>query len=132
MTVRIEKIQSDLAWHDFVALRMLRRWVAARDAQECPLHSLVALGREFNLSFDLAVAFDGLFQLVEDCLGRALRTECCCGREMGTDERAVLILIAIAQQVVVATNLRQASPRHAEVTQSRRGRSGAAAADSDR
>lgn len=96
MTVRIEKIQSDLAWHDFVALRMLRRWVAARDAQECPLHSLVALGREFNLSFDLAVAFDGLFQLVEDCLGRALRTECCCGREMGTDERAVLILIAIA------------------------------------
>lgn len=96
MTVHNEKIQSDLAWHDFVALRMLRRWVAARDAQEYPLHSLVTLGREFNLSFELAVAFDGLFQLVEDRLGRALRTECCCGREMGTDERAVLILIAIA------------------------------------
>lgn len=95
MIVRIEKIQSDLAWHNFVALRMLRRWVAARNAHESPLHSLGTLGHEFNLSFDLAVAFDGLFQLVEDCLGRALRTECCCSREMSTDERAVLILIAI-------------------------------------
>lgn len=98
MTAPIDKIRSDLAWHDFVALRMLRRWVAARDAHESPLRSLGTLGRELNLSADLAVAFDSLFQLVEDRLGRALNTECCCNREMSADERAVLILIATVSQ----------------------------------
>lgn len=96
MTAHIDKIRSDLAWHDFVALRMLRRWVAARDAHESPLCSLGTLGRDFNLPVDLAVAFDSLFQLIEDRLGRALNTECCCNRQMSGDERAVLILIATA------------------------------------
>lgn len=98
MTALIDKIRSDLAWHDFVALRMLRRWVAARDAHESPLRSLFTLGRELKLSADLAVAFDSLFQLIEDRLGRAINTECCCNREMSADERAVLILIATASQ----------------------------------
>lgn len=90
------RIESDLAWCDFVVLRMLRRWVAARTAQIRPLPSLVALAHELDLSFEVAVGLDSLFQLTEDCLGRELRAECCCCPELLPDERAILALMTTA------------------------------------
>ena len=90
------RIETDLAWCDFVVLRMLRRWVAARTAQVPPLPSLVGLAAELDLSFEAAVGLDSLFTLTENCLGRALQAECCCCRELVADERAILALMATA------------------------------------
>lgn len=92
----IGKIEPDLAWRDFVVLRMLRRWVAAKAAQRRPLPSLMSLATELHQPFEIAVALDSLFQLTEGCLDRELRAECCCCRELVADERAVLALIATA------------------------------------
>lgn len=90
------KIDPELSWCDFVVLRMLRRWVAARTALVRPLPSLVSLAAELDIPFEVAVGLDSLFELTESCLGRKLQAECCCCRELVPDERAILALMATA------------------------------------
>lgn len=83
-----------LEWTDLVAVRLLRRWAAAREAQERQLPSLVQLADRLGYPAELAIAMGSLFQLTESCLGRPLRAESCCSPEIGTDERAVLTMLA--------------------------------------
>lgn len=96
------RIESSLAWHEFIVLRMFRRWVAARDAELQPLPNLVEFARQIEQPFEVAVALDSVFQLTESCLGRPLVAECCCSREIVADERAILMLIASAPSGVSA------------------------------
>lgn len=90
------QIESWLSWSDLVIVRLIRRWVAAREAGERRLPSLVELATELGQSPQAAVALHSLFQLTESCLGRPLQAECCCSRLIGADERAVLVMIAVA------------------------------------
>lgn len=83
-----------LEWTDLVAVRLLRRWVAAREAQERQLPSLVQLADRLGYPAELAVAMGSLFQITEGCLGRPLRAESCCSPVIGVDERAILTMLA--------------------------------------
>jgi hypothetical protein len=85
-----------LAWSEFVVIRLLRRWTAVRATEGKALPSMVALAKEMGEGPEVAVALHSLFQLTESCLGRPLRAECCCSRELSSDEAAVLRLIAAA------------------------------------
>lgn len=73
LLTRIEPVPG---WGSFVAVRLLRRWTAARVAEQSPLANLVEFGASMGLSPHVAVALASLFQLTESCLGRRLRTEC--------------------------------------------------------
>lgn len=92
----MEKIERPLEWSDLIVVRMLRRWVAARESEQKQLPSLVGLAAELRQSPQVAVALDSLLQLTEDWLGRPLRVECCCSQHLGPDERAILLMIAAA------------------------------------
>lgn len=92
----VGRIEPELGWGGLVAVRLLRRWTAACEAEENPLPTLVELGSSMGLSPHVAVALASLFQLTESCLGRRLRTECCCNRSISADEQAVLTMIAAA------------------------------------
>lgn len=90
------RIEPELGWRGFIAVRLLRRWTAAREAEQSPLANLVELAAGMGLSPHVAVALASLFQLTESCLGRQLRTECCCNLSVRADERAVVTMIAAA------------------------------------
>ena len=90
------RIEPDLGWNEFVVVRMLRRWVAAREADTHPLPSLVRLAGEIGQRPDVAITLHSLFQLTEGCLDRRLVAECCCGKAIGPDESAILRLIDAA------------------------------------
>lgn len=90
------RVEVTLDWGDLVAVRLLRRWVAARSAAEPPFPALMVLAHELDCPAELAVAMGSLFQLTEGCLGRPLDAECCCSRTIGEDERAVLLMVAAA------------------------------------
>jgi hypothetical protein len=91
----MSRIKAELEWSDLVTVRLLRRWVAAREAHEHALASLVELTGELGLPPQVAVALGSLFQLTENCLGRPIEAECCCSRSIGSDERAILLMIAL-------------------------------------
>ncbi len=92
----MEQIERPPVWSDIVIVRLLRRWVAACEAEQDRLASLVELASELGQSPHAAAALDGLLQLTEECLGRPLKAECCCSRRLAADERAVLLMIASA------------------------------------
>lgn len=91
----MERIEA-LGWSGLVIVRLLRRWVAARHAGLDAMPSLVGLATELGRSPQLAIALHSLFQLTESCLGRPLEAECCCSHSLGSDESAVLLMIAAA------------------------------------
>ena len=97
------RIESGLAWGDFVVLRLLRRWVASRTLAEKALPSLIELAGELGEPPEAAISLHSLFQLTEGCLGRPLRAECCCSRSLAPDERAILALLAAAPSAGTAT-----------------------------
>lgn len=90
------RIEGDLVWADFVILRLLRRWAAARTMGDNALPNLVEMAVELGESAEAAISLHSVFQLTESCLGRSLRAECCCSRSIAPDERAILSLMAIA------------------------------------
>lgn len=92
----MEQIERPPVWNDIVIVRLLRRWVAAREAEQDRLASLVELASELGQSPRAAAALDSLLQLTETCLGRPLKGECCCSRRLAPDERAVLLMVAAA------------------------------------
>lgn len=81
-----------------VTVRLLRRWVAAREAEQPPLPSLVRLASQLGMGPEVAVALASVFQLTEACLGRALSAECCCSADIGADEQALLMMLALAPE----------------------------------
>lgn len=94
--MRMERIEPELAWSDFIIVRLLRRWVAVRSLGEKALPSLVQLAADIGEEPQVAVSLHSVFQLTEACLGRGLEAECCCGKTMSADEKAVITLIAAA------------------------------------
>lgn len=76
-----------------VAVRLMRRWVAARRADEAALTSTVTLGTSLGVSAQAAIALCSVFQLAEACLERPLQAECCCSPLLTADERAILVLL---------------------------------------
>jgi hypothetical protein len=92
----IERIVPERSWSEFIVIRLLRRWTAARDAELNPLANLVELATGLGESPMLPVALDSLVQLTEACLGRQLLAECCCSPSLSADERALLLLVAAA------------------------------------
>ena len=94
--MHIGRVDSGLDWTDLVTVRLLRRWVAAREELGNPFPSLVDLAKQLDCPAEAAVALGSLFQLTEGCLGRPLEAECCCSRSIGEDEKAVLLMIAAA------------------------------------
>ena len=93
----IERIESRRAWTEAVLVRLYRRWVAAREAGVGTGGSLAGLASDLGVEPLAAVALDSMLQLTEACLGRRLRAECCCSANRCADERALLLLIAAAQ-----------------------------------
>ena len=94
----MERIPPRLDWTRSVTIRLLRRWAAARDAEQLPLPSLVRLAGELGMGPQAAVALASMFQLTEACLGRPLVAECCCSAETGPDEQALLMMLALAPE----------------------------------
>ena len=94
--MRPDRIEARRTWTEALIVRLFRRWVAARAEGRNTMVSLSALGAELNAPLMLPVALDSLFQLTESCLGRPLEAECCCSTECSPDERAILLLIALA------------------------------------
>lgn len=91
--------QADFSWSEAIVVRLLRRWVAARECDEPPLSSLVELSTTLGLSTEATVALDSFFQLIEGALERPLYTECCCSQEMSPDERAILLALVAAPEL---------------------------------
>ena len=89
-------IEPRLAWSEYVVVRLLRRWTAVRATGGRALPNLVALANELGEGPEAAVALHSLFQITESCLGRPLEAECCCSRDLSSDEGAILKLIASA------------------------------------
>lgn len=108
--MRLERIEARRSWIEAVIVRLFRRWVAARAEGRNTMVSLSVLGAELNAPLMLPVALDSLFQLTESCLGRALQAECCCSTECSPDERAILLLIALAPGA--GTTASSAAVRH--------------------
>lgn len=90
------RLEAPPGWWQLVAIRLLRRWAAATANGENPLPAVVELASSLHVGASAAVALASLYQLTENCLERALATECCCSRQTTGDERAVLVLIAAA------------------------------------
>jgi hypothetical protein len=91
-----QPIAPALTWSEFVVVRLLRRWAAARANQDNSLPALVELAADLGEPTETAIALHSLFQLTEACLERPLEAECCCSRTLSRDERAVLTLLAKA------------------------------------
>jgi hypothetical protein len=92
----VDQREAALEWSDLIAVRLLRRWAMCRETAVNPLPRMVELGTGLGLLPDTAVALASLFQLMEGCLGRPLRVDACPSGSIGSDERAVLLLIATA------------------------------------
>lgn len=82
--------------HDYVVVRLMRRWVATNGSGEPQLPALVKLGRRLGLEPQAALAIASMFQLTEACLGRPLEAECCCNPHLSPDEQAILTMLSIA------------------------------------
>lgn len=91
-----EAAEAKASWKEAVVVRLLRRWIAARECTEVPLRSLLELGEPLGVSAEAAIALESFFQLVEGTLQRPIRTECCCSTELSLDERALLLALAAA------------------------------------
>ncbi|NNM78539.1 hypothetical protein HJG53_16755 [Sphingomonas sp. ID1715] len=91
-------VEATLEWSDLVAVRLLRRWAICRGNANNPLPRMVELAKALGVSPEAAVALASLFQLTEGCLSRALHVESCLSGSIGSDERAVLLLIASAPE----------------------------------
>ncbi len=94
--MKLGRIESGSCWSEYLILRLLRRWSAVRSTGENALPSLVRLMGELGGPAEGAIALHSLFQLTEECIGRALQAECCCSNSMAPDERAIMALIAAA------------------------------------
>jgi hypothetical protein len=92
--MRMERIESRRVWTELIIVRLIRRWVAAREQGLNASAGVVALAAELGVPAMAGIALDSLLQLTENCLKRPLRAECCCSPKLGPDERAVLLLIA--------------------------------------
>jgi hypothetical protein len=92
--VEFGRIELGLAWTDYIVLRLLRRWVASRAMAEKALPSLIELAAELGEAPEAAISLHSVFQLTEGCLGRPLRSECCCSPSLAPDECAILTLLA--------------------------------------
>ncbi|QQN75061.1 hypothetical protein [Croceicoccus sp. YJ47] len=77
-------------------VRLFRSWSAARTDGDVARHMHDA-ARRFMLPAHAAQLCAGLFQMVEDRLGRELRPECCCSRSFSPDEKALIALLAKAE-----------------------------------
>ncbi|WP_239806364.1 hypothetical protein [Croceicoccus hydrothermalis] len=77
-------------------VRLFRLWSAARTDGNvaCDMHEAA---QRFMLPAHAAQLCAGLFQMVEDRLGRELRPECCCARTFSPDEKALIALLAKAE-----------------------------------
>lgn len=73
-----------------IFVRLFRLWSAARAGGSNPVPAMQELLHLFEPAPELAVASASLFDLVEAHLGRPLVPECCCGRELSRDEKALL------------------------------------------
>lgn len=90
-----EPLEPALSWGEYIIVRLLRRWAASREAAEDQLPHLVELSTELGQRPELAVSLHSLFQLAEGRLGRPLEAECCCSRDLSSDERAIITLIGL-------------------------------------
>lgn len=90
-----QPLEPALSWSEYILVRLLRRWVASREAAEDQLLYLVELSTELGQRSELGVSLHSLFQLAEARLGRPLEAECCCGRDLSSDERAIITLIGL-------------------------------------
>lgn len=90
--------QANAEFREAVVVRLLRRWVAARECEGIPLQSIIELSASLGVSAEAAVALDSFFQVTEGVLERRLETECCCSRDLSSDERAVLLSLAAAPE----------------------------------
>jgi hypothetical protein len=94
--MELRLIEQELKWRDFLVVRLLRRWVAARADEEQPLPALVALAATLGEAPAVAISLHSVFELTESCLERPLEAECCCSPAIGRDEQAILKLLAAA------------------------------------
>lgn len=95
----MSRLEPQLTSCQLMVVRLLRRWAAAADCDDGALSSVMALAAELGLCPMLSVALTSLFQLVEGCLGRKLKTECCCSLALSADEVAILLLLSNATVV---------------------------------
>ena len=73
-----------------IFVRLFRLWSAARAGGGNPVPAMQESLGLFQPAPELALACASLFDLVEAHLGRPLVPECCCGRELSHDEKALL------------------------------------------
>lgn len=92
----MERMEVRLTWSDLMTIRLIRRWVTAQAVEESPLRHVLELTTKMGQPPQLAAALHSLLQLTESCLGRALHIGCCCSKVITPDERAVLLMIAVA------------------------------------
>lgn len=90
----MDRIERQPDWGGLVVVRLLRRWVAIRQLGQASLPALVEFGNSLGIPTQIVIALASMFQLTEASLGRPLAAECCCRRDLGGDERAVLLLLA--------------------------------------
>lgn len=55
---------------------------------------MIDLTSDLDVAPTIGVAVHSVLQLTEAAIGRPLETECCCSRELSTDEQAVLAMVA--------------------------------------
>ena len=96
--MRMERFERPADWSGIVLVRLLRRWVALREAGLPPLPPMVERAGEFGVPAPAAVALASVLELTEACLGRPLRALCCSSHEIGADERALLLMLAVAPE----------------------------------
>lgn len=96
--MRMERFEKPADWSGIVLVRLVRRWVALRETGMPALPAMVERAGEFGIPAEAAVALASVLELTEACLGRPLRAMCCSSHEIGADERALLLLLALAPE----------------------------------
>ncbi|WP_114953476.1 hypothetical protein [Sphingosinicella terrae] len=96
--MRMEKFERRADWSGIVLVRLLRRWVALREAGVPTLPAMVERAGELGIPPEAAVALSSVLELTEACLGRPLSALCCSSHEIGADERALLLMLALAPE----------------------------------
>lgn len=79
-----------------MAIRLFRRWSAARQLGENPVIALHAMATPLRYPVETGAACASLFELVEGLLGRTLVRECCCSQTFSVDELALIGLLRCA------------------------------------
>jgi hypothetical protein len=79
-----------------MAIRLFRRWSAARQLGENPVIALHAIATPLRYPVETGAACASLFELVEGLLDRALVRECCCSQAFSVDELALIGLLRCA------------------------------------